>query len=176
MRNLFYLKLGCLTPGRRKKKKKERKKTLSNSGGKNTKRQALGPPPGPHNYFKGTRCCVIPGSGETWGRRRWLLVLIPVNPPSSLKPSPGEAKAAQHCPGAQGPLPLSSLKSMAELASFSSHVAYDAPNRARHHSEQHRGSSMAVAGCVSTRVCSPHQTQLNQQAIEEPTWHHMSHP
>ena len=120
-------------------KKKKKKKSLSNRGGKNTSRQALGPPPGPHNYFKGTQGCVIPGSGKTWGRRRWLLVLIPVNPPNSPKPNPGEAKAAQHCPGAQGPLPLSSLKSMAELASFSSHVAYDAPNRARHHSEQHRG-------------------------------------
>ena len=58
------------------KKKKKKKKTLSNSGGKNTNRQALCPPPGPHNYSKGTRCCVIPGSGDTRGGRRWLLVLI----------------------------------------------------------------------------------------------------
>ena len=86
-----------------------------------------------------------------------------VNAPNSPKPSPGEAKAAHHCPGAQGPWPLGSLESMAELASFSSCVAYMAPNRARHHPEQHQGSSMTVAGCVSTRVCSPHQRELCQQ-------------
>ena len=101
--------------------------------------------------------------------------IIPVNPPSSLKPSPGEAKAAQHCPGAQGPLPLSSLKSMAELASFSSHVAYDAPNRARHHSEQHRGPTLSDPMDCSLPGSSIHgifqARVLEWGAIDKPRQH-----
>ena len=80
-KNVRYLRMNLTkhvcdlyTKNYKKKKKKKKKKTLSNSGGKNTNRQALGPPPGPHNYSKGTRCCVISGSGKTRGGRRWLLV------------------------------------------------------------------------------------------------------